>query len=232
MTRENIENCNKLVKFIEEMETRLDDEPVILDTEEILFQELEKTSQAIEELQQLTSHADDFTQLLVSKNVAVLKERIQKLYGRIHNLAVDGEFMLLRVEALLLGRALLKENRQDIDGQLDELQGHLVLLKNNFRSSLRNQLVQDTAEQFLAKVPALENEKTTRSAAIKSLENKMQKLLKEDLFDNETLGLIAEILEEADARNIGQRREFIDEQIKDIFSHDPEIAEALLSMDL
>lgn len=232
MTRKNIETCNKLVKLVEEMETRLDDEPVILDTEEILFQELENTSQALEELQELASQADDFTQLLIAKNAAVLKEKIQKLYGRIHNLAVDGEFMLLRVEALLLGRALIKENEQNINSQLDELKGHLILLKNNFRSSLRNQLVQNTAEQFLEKVPDFENEKTTCNAAVKSLENKMQRLLKEDLFDHETLKLIAEILEEADELSFDQRGQFIDKQIKNIFAHDPEIAEALLSMDL
>ena len=231
MSNCNLEACNKLIRIVEEIEARLKEEPVILDTEELLFQELESTSQAVEELQKLLNQADDFTQLLISKNLMLLREKIKTLYGRVHNLAVEGEFLLLKVEALLLGKALLKGNQQNIEGQFHELKSHLVVLKNNFRSSLRNQLLQNTAERFLDQVPKLEKESGCKEA-VQSLENKLQKLWKEDLFDDESLQLIAEILEEADQRAGPFRRYYLETEIQRVFQGEPEIIDALLSMNL
>lgn len=233
MSNKNIESCNKLFKLVEEMEIRLQDEPVILDTEELLFQELEKTSTAVEELALLANQSDDFTQLLVSKNLTTIREKIKSLYGRIHNLAVEGEFMLLRVEALLLGKALMKGNHENVVGQLDELKSHLVILKHNFRSSLRNQIVQNTAEKFLASAPGIEHDDTgMRTAAVRALEGKMQAFSKGELFDDEALGMIAEILEEADERAPDQRRLYIEKEIRCAFATEPLLLEALLAMDL
>lgn len=232
MINSNLDACNKLVKLVEEIEERLKNEPIILDTEELLFQELEKTAAAVEELEGLVSQTDEFTKYLISKNLILLREKIRSLYGHVHNMAVDGEFMLLKVEALLLGKALLKGNQQNIDGQIDELKSHLIILKNNFRSSLRNQFVQDTAERFLAKVPSIGHKNPVCSDAVRVLENKLQKLWKDDLFNHDTLALIAEILEEADNRLPSQRREYLEDEIKRSFEKEPEIADVLLSMDL
>lgn len=230
MSNRHLETCNKLVRLVEEMEAQLEHEPVILDTEELLFQELKKTSQAIEELSEKSKQEDDFTQLIVSKDVAILREKIKSLYGRVHDLAVDGEFHLLKVEALLLGRALMKGNQENVNGEIGELKSHLKILKYNFRSSMRNQLVQDTAERFLASVPSLTLSKQKCSLAVRELEGKLLALTKQNLFDPSELGLIAEILEEADQRSPAMRSSFIQSEVFSIFGERPDISDALIAM--
>lgn len=232
MTNRNLENSHQLLQLVEAMEKDLMEEPVILETEEILFQELEKISHAVEELSHIAEQTDDFTRLVVSKNVVVLREKIRSLYGKIHNLAVDGEFHLLKVEALLLGRSLVKGNERNATGELDEMQSHLSSLKHNFRSSMRNQMVQDTAERFLEVVPQLKKCQNSCEATVSLLEEKLHTLSKEDLFDDDSLRAIATLLEEADERSPGLRRAFIESEIQALFGYNPEMVEALLSMNL
>jgi hypothetical protein len=231
-----IEVCNKLSQRINDFELNLKNDIVIMETEGYLFKELEETAHTLNILSEEAENSDDFTKALLSKDLHSLKERIQSLFGQVHDLAVDGEFHLLKTEALVLGKTLAKNKEQEeIEERQDELDHHLKDLKRNYRSSLKNQLIQIITEKFLTKMSGIKQGTDLCNVTISELENAMKKICEEEdpSLTPEVIDQLAGFFEEAERRygkNPWQMRQYIENAIKQTFIYDSELIETLQSI--
>lgn len=231
-----IEICNKLSQKINDFELNLKNDIVIMETEGYLFKELEETAHTLSVLSEEAENADDFTKALLSRDLITLKERIQSLFGQVHELAVDGEFHLLKAEALVLGKSLAKnKEKEEVDERQDELNDHLKDLKRNYRSSLKNQLIQIITEKFLNKMSGITQGTDLCSATVSELENALKGVCEESetSLTPEVIDQLAGFFEEADRRygkNPWQMGQYVRNAIKQTFIYDLELIETLYSI--
>jgi hypothetical protein len=193
-------SCQELytqVRMIEETLAQPQVEPEVL---EELFQQLDEVHASIGCLQSQAQTVDVFAKGLL-KGLNALREQVVELYGRVHTLSVDREFLKIQEETLHLSLPLQSGDIQALAKEVDQLREHINFLNQTERSSLQNQQVVALATLFLEKVDAVLAGKMSPDA-LAVLLNYLRSAFKE-IFDRqaltpEVMEQIMELIEVAD----------------------------------